>query len=68
MGKLWRYQIEHLGVGGIVVAENVISAMNKIAEKYGSVEITVWDWSKDSNCDQEHPDIMEVQEYGSDQD
>jgi len=21
MGKLWRYQISHLGVGGIVVAE-----------------------------------------------
>lgn len=36
MGKLWRYQISHLGVGGIVVAETRELAKKKLNQNMES--------------------------------
>ena len=38
MGKLWRYQISHLGVCGIVVAETKELAKKKLNQKYGILD------------------------------
>lgn len=60
MGKLWRYQISHLGVGGIVVAETRELAKKKLNQKYGILDCFVWDWTEDQSCDRKNPDVMEV--------
>ena len=58
MGKLWRYQISHLGVGGIVVAETRELAKKKLNQKYGIPDCIVWDWAEDQTCDRKNPDVM----------
>ena len=60
MGKLWRYQISHLGVGGIVVAETRELAKKKLNQKYGILDWFGWDWSDDQSGDRTNPDVMEV--------
>lgn len=60
MGKLWRYQISHLGVGGIVVAETRELAKKKLNQKYGIPDCIVWDLAEDQSRDRKNPDVMEV--------
>ena len=61
--KLWRYSINEGDFGGIVIAETLDKAAEKVTKKYGNKgTIDVWMVKNDDFYDKENKDVIEC--YG----
>ena len=61
--NLYRYSINEGGFGGIVIANTLDEAVEKVRKKYGSAnEIAVWEFLNDDYYDEENKDVVEC--YG----
>ncbi len=63
LGNLWRYSINEGDFGGIVVAETLDKAAEKVIKKYGNKgTIDMWMFKNDDFYDKENKDVIEC--YG----
>lgn len=69
LGNLWRYSINTGELGGVVIADCLEEAYNKVQKKYGNEnkygnknEIEVWNFLNDDYYDKENKDVVEC--YG----
>ena len=61
--KLWRYSINEGDFGGVVIAENLNEATEKVVKKYKDGKIVdVWMVKNDDSYDKENKDVIEC--YG----
>lgn len=67
--KLWRYSINTGELGGVVIADCLEEAYNKVKKKYGDQnkygnknEIEVWEFKNDDYYDKDNEDVVEC--YG----
>lgn len=67
--NLWRYSINTGEFGGVVIADCLEEAYNKVQKKYGDKnkygnknEIEVWNFLNDDYYDKENKDVVEC--YG----
>lgn len=67
--NLYRYSIDEGLLGGVVIAESLADACNKIKKKYGDKdkygdknEIEVWQFLNDDYYDEDNKDVVEC--YG----
>ena len=61
--KLWRYSINEGDFGGVVIAENLNEATEKVVKKYKDGKmIDVWMVKNDDFYDKENKDVIEC--YG----
>lgn len=61
--KLWRYSINEGDFGGVVIAENLNEATEKVVKKYKDGKIIdVWMVKNDDFYDKENKDVIEC--YG----
>lgn len=59
---IWRYTINNGEIGGIVYADTMEEAEDKVRKKYPNKEINVWRMINDDYFDTENPDVWEC--YG----
>lgn len=67
MENLWRYSINMGELGGVVIADCLEDAYNKVKKKYGNGnEIDVWSFLEDGYYDKDNEDVIECYgiEYG----
>ena len=65
LNKIWRYSINAGEFGGIVIANTLKEATEKVANKYkdkNKEEIEVWAFENDEYHDQDNADVIEC--YG----
>ena len=63
MKNIYRYSINEGDFGGVVMANNLDEATERVAKKYGSQkEILVWEFLNDDYYDGENKDVIEC--YG----
>lgn len=63
LGNLWRYSINEGDFGGIVIAETLDKAAEKVTKKYGNKgTIDVWMVKNDDFYDKDNKDVIEC--YG----
>ena len=63
MEKLWRYSINTGEFGGVVIADCLEEAYNKVKKKYGNKnEIDVWRFLNDGYYDKDNEEVIEC--YG----
>lgn len=63
VGNLWRYSINEGDFGGVVIAETLDKAAEKVTKKYGNKgNIDVWMVKNDDFYDKENKDVIEC--YG----
>lgn len=67
--NLWRYSINTGELGGVVIADCLEEAYNKVKKKYGELdkhgdknEIEVWEFKNDDYYDKNNKDVVEC--YG----
>lgn len=59
---IWRYSVNKGEFGGIVFADTIELAEEKVRKKYGNEEICMWRIINDDYFDTENPDVWEC--YG----
>ena len=67
MENVWRYSVNMGEFGGVVIADCLIDAYNKVKKKYGNgSEIEVWQFLDDGYYDEDNQDVVECYgiEYG----
>ena len=62
MENIYRYSINNGEYGGIVFADTIESAKEKVSKKYNNEEICVWGILSDDYFDVDNPDVWEC--YG----
>ena len=63
MKNLYRYSINEGDFGGVVIANSLDEATEKVKKKYGNAEeIAVWEFLNDDYYDSENKDVVEC--YG----
>lgn len=62
LNKVWRYSVNEGEYGGIVLADTIDFACEKVYKKYGNEEFCVWEMTKDDYFDTDNPDVFEC--YG----
>ena len=61
--NLYRYSINEGDFGGVVIANSLDEATEKVKKKYGNAEeIAVWEFLNDDYYDRENKDVVEC--YG----
>ena len=60
--SIWRYSINDGEFGGIVLANTIREAEEKVRKKYSDEEIKIWRMINDDYFDTENPDVWEC--YG----
>ena len=60
LGNLWRYSINESDFGGVVIAETLDKATEKVTKKYGNKgTIDVWMVKNDDFYDKDNKDVIE---------
>lgn len=59
LNKIWRYSINRGDFGGIVIADTMESAEQKVRNKYNDGEICVWKMTDDDYFDENNFDVFE---------
>ena len=61
---IWRYSINEGEYGGIVFANTIELAEEKVRQKYPNKEVCVWRIINDDYFDTNNPDVWECYGYG----